>query len=154
MNNVLNKAFHSLILLTQNQYQRDPYTLNIQGEYVVSPYYKYDLTGDSYVKTGVFVTPPSSNNWVYPNKSVSIPHWGAEPVGPYSGSTTTGWADGQYTLANQLTDTTVRVVLRFAGCASGRAGGLRAVYLALAASSTHWSIGASPLLLSKGTVLQ
>lgn len=148
-NNVLNKAFHSLVLLTQNQYQRDPYTLNIQGEYVVSPYYKYDLTGDSYVKTGVYVTPPSSNNWVYPNKSVSVPHWGAIPVGPYSGSSTTGWADGQYTLATQLTDTTVRVVLRFAYCSDGRAGGPRCMNLDAAASDTFWNIGASPLLLSK-----
>ena len=148
-NTALNKAFHSLVLLTQNQWQRDPYTLMYKGEYIVSPYYKYDLTGASYVNTGVFVTPPSSNNWVYPNKSVSVPHWGAIPVGPYSGSTTTGWADGQYTLATQLTDTTVRVVRRFGGCCDGRLGGVCCVHLNCAASNTRWDIGASPLLLSK-----
>lgn len=146
-NTNLNKAFHSLIPLTQNSYQRDPYTLMYKGEFIVSPYYKYNLSGSRYINTGVFVTPPSSSSWVYPNKLSQVSHWGALPIGPYNGSTTTGCADGQHTLFNQLTDTTWRVALRFAHCGDGQGGGPRCLRLGNDSSSTHWSIGASALLL-------
>ena len=141
-NTNLNKAFHSLIPLTQNSYQRDPYTLLVAGALKVSPYYKYDLTGATYQDTGI-TYPTSSSVWEYPHKSISVPHWGAVPdTGPYSGSTTTGWADGFYKII-----TSTRVALRFAYCGRGRCGGPRCLYLHDASSYTSWAIGASALLL-------
>ena len=141
-NTSLNKAFHSLIPLTQNSYQRDPYTLLVTGALKVSPYYKYDLTGSTYQSTGITYTATSSA-WEYPHKMLQVPHFGAVPdLGPYSGSTTTGCADGFY---KNITST--RVAFRFATCAHGRAGGPRCLHLHTAAGSTYWPFGASALLL-------
>ena len=141
-NTNLNKAFHSLIPLTQNSYQRDPYTLLVTGALKVSPYYKYDLTGATYQSTGITYTATSSA-WEYPHKMLQVDHFGAVPdLGPYSGSTTTGNADGFY---KNITST--RVGIRFATCDAGRAGGPRCLALNAVASHTSWIIGASALLL-------
>lgn len=141
----INRAFHSMLLLTQNQWQRDPYTLNIDGKFYVSTDYHYDITGATYLDTGITVTPPSSNSWVYPHQYEQVDGFGAIPKAPYSGSQTTGGSDGLYLRADQLTSG-VRVGIRFAACNNGRYGGPRCLYLADAAGNTYWSVGASALL--------
>lgn len=142
----INRAFHSMLILTQNQWQRDPYTLNINGKFFVSIDYHYDITGATYLDTNITVTPPSSDSWVYPHQYEQVDGFGAIPKAPYSGSTTTGGADGLYFRSDQLTSGT-RVALRFAYCNVGRIGGPRCLYLNHAAASTAWDIGASTLLL-------
>lgn len=142
-NTALNKAFHSLILLTQNSYQRDPYTLLVTGALKVSPHYKYDITGATYQSAGITYTATSSA-WEYPHKYKLVDHFGAvfTDETPYSASTTTGPADGLY---KNITST--RVALRFAHCDAGRTGGPRCLHLYGDADSAHWYVGASTLLL-------
>jgi len=141
----LNKVFHSLVLITQNQYMRDPYTLCVNGRIKVSRNYTYDLTGATYLDTGIDVEAPEENSWCYPHIYRTIPGFGHFPVPPYNGSTSLGGCDGLYRSASQATFTAV--ALRFGNCDAGSIGGPRAVILYNSATNANWDIGAAILLL-------
>ena len=139
----LNKAFHSIVLASFQQYMRDPYWLLVDGEYKVSPNYVYDVTGATYTATGVTI--PASGGWFYPHFYQTIPHYGSVPVYEdtgYKGSTTTGGCDGAY-----FNISGVRVALRFGDCNNGLLPGPRCVALDREAGFAYWSIGAASLLL-------
>ena len=136
----LNKVFHSLVPITQNQSQRDPYTLGVGGTIKVSPYYNYDLTGSSYQATGVSYGNISS--WVYPHKHIIVPHYGVVPVSPYSGSTTGGDCD-----AFAISGSGTKVGMRFCSCDAGKIGGPRCIDLRHDQSVTYWTTGAAVMLL-------
>lgn len=137
----LNKIFHSVVLGTYQQYQRDPYTLLVDGIQKVSKNYAYDLTGASYAVTGIKFD-SSSSGWEYPNVFRTIPGFGSEGARPCLGTDHTGGCDGLYVNASG-----VRVGLRFGSCSSGRNAGLRCLFLNNAASDANWAVGASVLLL-------
>lgn len=139
----LNKLFHSVVLGTYQQWQRDPYTLGVNGVIKVSPYYQYDLTGNTYIDTGCPASDASAG-WKYPSKHVVIPDWGMVPTTPYDGSTSMGNCDGLYLPAAY---TGVKVSYRFGPCALGALDGLRAMYLADDASGAYWYLGASVFIL-------
>jgi len=142
----LNKILHSIVLGTYNQWQRDPYMILVSGRLKVCPTYAYDPTGaDSrYIDTGIDYTSSYSDRWVYPHKSLLVPDFGAVfDTGPYSGSTTTGYADGFY-----YGRSGTKMFSRFNVCNGDRSAGPRAFYADREASFTEWAIGASPFLLS------
>ena len=141
----LNKAFHSIVLLTQNQYMRDPYEVIVNGRVKVGLNYQYDPTGATYQDTGIDV--PASEGWKYAHIYKSIPGYGSVPVvSGGKGSTSLAACDGTYTSGNQTTITAV--CLRFALCVGGRAGGPRARYWHNTAGNAWWNNGAAPDLLS------
>lgn len=137
----LNKIFHSIVLGTYQQFQRDPYTLLVDGVQKVSKHYAYDLTGATYDATGIKFD-SSFSGWEYPNVFRTIPGFGSEGVRPCLGTDHTGGCDGLYVNASG-----VRVGLRFGHCSNGRLGGLRCLYLNIAAADANWSLGASVLLM-------
>lgn len=145
----LNKIFHSIVLGSYQQWMRDPYTLLVNGRYKVSKNYSYDLTGAAYTDTGIDLAKiyqsdgTTQNNGVfYPHKFKTIPGFGAVPVEPYKGSTSTGGCDGLW----QNVDITA-VVLRFGACYCGATAGGRALALYNTATAADWNIGAAILLL-------
>ena len=143
----LNKAFHSLVPITQNQWMRDPYTIMVNGRIKVSPHYKYSLTADGYTDTGItlpkqYKADESQNTGTfYPHKYQSVPGFGALPVYPYRGSTSTGGCDGLW----QNCDITA-VALRFGACSNGATGGPRYLDLDDTATSAYWRFGSAVLL--------
>lgn len=143
----LNKIFHSIVLGSYQQWQRDPYTLLVSGRYKVSKNYTYDLTGATYFDTGIDLAridkqDESQNTGpFYPHLTSVIPGFGDVPVQPCNGSTALGLCDVMY---QDVTST--RVGLRFGRCNDGRAGGPRALLLANVASHAAWAIGSSVLL--------
>ena len=138
----LGKAFHSIVLASFQQWMRDPYWLLVSGEHKVSPNYVYDLTGATYVATGV--TLPAAGGWYYPHFYQTVPGYGSVPINSngYKGSTVLGGCDGLYVNIDG-----VRVALRFGDCGNGLIAGPRAVYLNSTATTANWNIGAAPLLL-------
>lgn len=136
----LNKIFHSVVLGSWQQYQRDPYMLIVNGRVKVSKNYTYDLTGAAYQDTGI--TYETSSGWQYPHKYRTVPGFGAIPVHPFKGSTSTGGCDGIYANASG-----VRVALRFGGCNDGAIDGIRCRYVNGDAGYATWYFSASVLLL-------
>ena len=140
----INKVFHSMVLITQNQWQRDPYVIINAGKLLVSPYYKYSLTGEGYQEAG-FLADVGAGNWYYPNRRNIIPHFGDFPdITVCKGSTSTGVCDGVY--CPEKWSTFVCVPFRFATCSNGTAGGPRCLALYASAGLASWGIGASLLL--------
>lgn len=144
----LNKILHSIVLGTWQQWMRDPYTLLVNGRYKVSKNYAYDLTGATYHDTGISLPKilkedGSQNTGIfYPHKYQTVPGFGAVPVHPCKGSTSTGGCDGLW----QNCDITA-VALRFGRCSVGTIDGLRYVAVAHPATGADWDVGAAILLL-------
>ena len=146
-NKSANKAFHSMVLNTYNQWMRDPYEIIKNGEVYVSKNYAYDLTAATYTDGDVAVPDQSANNWRYTKKYVTVPGYGSVPdisAGIASASTATGRADGVYTLAAQ--SGAVTVCLRFGGCDGGLSDGLSARGWSSVAGISGWDIGCALLL--------
>ena len=138
----LNKIFHSIVLGSYNQWMRDPYEIVVNGRVRVSKNYAYDVTGASYADTGITAANrPGGNGWDYPHKYQTVAGYGAVPVAPYSGSTSTGGCDGLYRHENQSGITAV--ALRFGPCHSGRNDGPRARNWNNVAGNANWNIGAA-----------
>lgn len=138
----LNKYFHSIVLGSYQQWQRDPYRLLINGTYYVSKNYTYDLTGAKYTKTDVTV--PAAVSGVYPHYYKTVEGFGALPTsnGGYNGSSSTGGCDGFWT------NITITAVLqRFANASNGLVCGPRACSAGVVAGAAGWDIGASLILL-------
>ncbi|MCM1218107.1 MAG: hypothetical protein NC548_26775 [Lachnospiraceae bacterium] len=141
----LNKIFHSIVLGSYQQWMRDPYEIVVNGRVKVSKNYAYDVTGASYTDTGITAANrPGGNGWDYPHKYQAVPGYGAIPVAPYNGSTSTGGCDGLYRNENQSGMTAV--ALRFGRCDNGRAAGPRARAWTNVAGSAAWDFGAAVLL--------
>ena len=141
----LNKIFHSIVLGSYNQWMRDPYEVVVNGRVRVSKNYAYDVTGASYADTGITAANrPGGNGWDYPHKYQTVAGYGAVPVAPYSGSTSTGGCDGLYRHENQSGITAV--ALRFGHCNDGRAAGPRARRWHGVAGNASWAFGAAILL--------
>lgn len=141
----LNKIFHSIVLGSYNQWMRDPYEIVVNGRVRVSKNYAYDVTGASYADTGITAANrPGGNGWDYPHKYQTVAGYGAVPVAPYSGSTSTGGCDGLYRHENQSGITAV--ALRFGACDYGRIDGPRARNWNDVAGDAIWAIGAAILL--------
>lgn len=144
----LNKILHSIVLGTWQQWMRDPYTLLVNGRYKVSKNYAYDLTGATYHDTGISLPKVlkedgSQNTGIfYPHKYQTVPGFGAVPVHPCKGSTSTGGCDGLW----QNVEITA-VALRFGSCHSGTYDGLRYLSVNDPATSASWHLGAAILLL-------
>lgn len=142
----LNKIFHSIVLGSYQQWMRDPYEIVVNGRVRVSKNYAYDITGASYSDTGINVeNREEGSGWNYPHKYQTVPGYGAVPVAPYNGTTSTGGCDGLYRHESQKTITAV--ALRFGVCGGGRAGGPRARGWDSAAAYAAWGFGAAILLL-------
>lgn len=141
----LNKIFHSIVLGSYQQWQRDPYLLCINGRYKVSKDYTYDLTGAKYIDTGIDNDTVDTSKWVYPNLNAVVDGFGSLPISPYGGSTSTGYCDGLYLPANNAITS---VLLRFGRCGSGSTGGVGALHADPTASNASWNISASLLLKS------
>lgn len=141
----LNKIFHSIVLGSYNQWMRDPYEIVVNGRVRVSKNYAYDVTGASYADTGITAANrPGGNGWDYPHKYQTVAGYGAVPVAPYSGSTSTGGCDGLYRHENQSGITAV--ALRFGSCDTGRLDGPRARNWDHVAGGAFWYLGAAILL--------
>ena len=141
----LNKIFHSIVLGSYNQWMRDPYEIVVNGRVRVSKNYAYDVTGASYADTGITAANrPGGNGWDYPHKYQTVAGYGAVPVAPYSGSTSTGGCDGLYRHENQSGITAV--ALRFGSCDRGRHVGPRARSWNDVAGRADWFFGAAILL--------
>lgn len=142
----LNKIFHSIVLGSYQQWMRDPYEIVVNGRVRVSKNYAYDITGASYSDTGINVeNREEGSGWNYPHKYQTVPGYGAVPVAPYNGTTSTGGCDGLYRHESQKTITAV--ALRFGVCSNGRIDGPRARHWGGAAADALWYIGAAILLL-------
>lgn len=144
----LNKILHSIVLGSYQQWMRDPYTLLVNGRYKVSKNYAYDLTGANYQDTGISLPKilkedgTQNTGGFYPHKYQTVPKFGAVPVHPCKGSTSTGGCDGLWQNVE-----IVAVALRFGSCYDGTTDGLRALHVSGAATHANWSIGAAVLLL-------
>lgn len=144
----LNKILHSIVLGTWQQWMRDPYTLLVNGRYKVSKNYAYDLTGATYHDTGISLPKilkedGSQNTGIfYPHKYQTVPGFGAVPVHPCKGSTSTGGCDGLW----QNCDITA-VARRFGDCCNGTYDGLRCLSVGSTATAAPWYLGAAILLL-------
>lgn len=144
----LNKIFHSIVLGSYQQWMRDPYLLLVNGRYKVSKNYNYDLTGNTYADGGInlakILKDDGSQNVgaFYPHKYQTIPGFGAMPVGPYKGSTSTGGCDGLWQNCE-----IVAVALRFGNCSAGTSDGGRYLYLNYTAGAASWNVGSALLLL-------
>ncbi len=131
-----NKIFHSCVLGSHMLWQRDPYMVMVNGRIRVSPDYSYDLTGASYVDTGVDLAATGE----YATTQV-IKDFGMVPTDEVTGSTATGycdrtWVDASITAAS----------LRFGSCREGLCDGLFARALASPTSRALWDCGVSKLL--------
>lgn len=144
----LNKILHSIVLGTWQQWMRDPYTLLVNGRYKVSKNYAYDLTGATYHDTGISLPKVlkedgSQNTGIfYPHKYQTVPGFGAVPVHPCKGSTSTGGCDGLW----QNVEITA-VARRFGYCYDGANDGLRFLHVHNPATHANWGFGAAILLL-------
>lgn len=134
----LNKAFHSIVLLSFQQWMRDPYEIVANGRLKVSKNYKYDLTGGSYSDTGITV---ESVSGAYPDKFRTVPGYGAVPTTPCKGSSSTGGCDGLWTNPG-----IVAVALRCAACGGDLICGPRARSWNSAATIAYWHHGAAIFL--------
>ena len=139
----LNKIFHSIVLGSYQQYQRDPYYLVVNGRYKVSTDYTYDPTGEEYIDTGINSETVTASKWLYPHISKPVDGFGCIPVAPFSGSTATGYCDGVY---HPQDKNFTSVVLRFGHCTNGSGAGLSCLSLDGSAADAYWSFSASVLL--------
>lgn len=139
-NRNLNKVFHSLVPITQNQSQRDPYTISVGGTIKFSSNYSYDISGNTYQSVGF--SHGNISSWVYPNKHIVVDGFGAVPVSPYNGSTTTGDCD-----AFAISGSGTKVAMRYCSCDAGKIGGPKCLDLRHDASITYWTTGASVMIL-------
>ena len=148
-NKSLNKVFHSIVPITQNQWMRDPYELVVNGRLKVGINYNYDLTGETYIDTGIDVFPEGvtpTEGWKYAHIFKAIPGYGSIPViNGGRGSTSLASCDGTYTSSNQPNITAV--CLRVATCYNSSNGGPRARNWSYTAGSANWNVGAAPVLL-------
>ena len=145
----LNKIFHSIVLGTYQQWMRDPYTLLVNGRYKVSKNYTYDVTGAKYQDTGISLPKMLNDDGstqktgiFYPHKYQTVPGFGAVPVHPCKGSTSTGGCDGLWQNVE-----IVAVARRFGHGDHGTTDGLRCLVVNVTAGDAYWSIGAAVLLL-------
>lgn len=145
----LNKIFHSIVLGTYQQWMRDPYTLLVNGRYKVSKNYTYDVTGAKYQDTGISLPKVLNDDGstqktgiFYPHKYQTVPGFGAVPVHPCKGSTSTGGCDGLWQNVE-----IVAVARRFGACGDGTGAGLRYVAVGGTAGVASWGFGAAVLLL-------
>lgn len=137
----LNKIFHSVMLGTYQQYQRDPYVLLLNGVLKVSPYYKYDATGATYKDTGIRYSETAKDAWRYPHIRQYTKGFGSFPVEPFKGGVSLGYCEGFcFTIAS------VRMSLRFLNSWGGSIAGAGAVDLRYSPTYTEWNTGASPVL--------
>ena len=147
----LNKIFHSIVLGSWQQWMRDPYEVVVNGRVKVSTNYKYDVTGASYLDTGIQV--PDNMEWdqnhnamAYPSYYRTVPGYGAIPaLEMKGGSTATGGCDGLW--RHDPKETFTAVALRFGHCDDGAFGGPRARSWDNTATTAYWNIGAAILLL-------
>ncbi|MDD3137682.1 MAG: hypothetical protein PHX08_01755 [Lachnospiraceae bacterium] len=139
-NNALNKIFHSIVLGSYQIWQRNPYEILYNGIYRVSPYYKYSLTAENYINTGIQL--PTNGAWIYPNIMRHVPEYGVVPAEPAIGSTALGYCDGLIANTAQIS-----IGLRFGVCNTALIAGLSARALNHVAGPASWAIGASDLLL-------
>lgn len=139
----LNKIFHSIVLGSWQQWQRDPYTICVNGKLKVSKTYSYALDASGYANTGIDYTSVGDTNWHYPHRYRSIPGFGSAPSEPpYNGSSVLGGCDG-FIVNAEIT----AVGQRFGYCDYGGRDGLRALNLNYSATIASWLTGASVLLL-------
>lgn len=145
----LNKILHSIVLGSYQQWMRDPYTLLVNGRYKVSKNYAYDLTGANYQDTGISLPKVLNEDGetqktgiFYPHKYQTVPEFGAVPVHPCKGSTSTGGCNGLW----QNVEITA-VARRFGYCAHGTTVGLRCLDVNGTATYAFWYYGAAILLL-------
>ena len=139
----LNKILHSIVLGSYQQWMRDPYTICVSGKLKVSTNYAYALDASGYLDTGVNYDEVADTGWKYPHKYKPVPGFGAVPsLPPYKGSTALGGCDG-FVVNRDITT----VAIRFGRCDSGLNAGVRALYLADAATDAYWYIGSAILLL-------
>lgn len=141
----LNKIFHSIVLGSYQQWQRDPYEVVVNGRVKVSKNYTYDPTGAKYEDTGINV-PNGPDAWEYPLRYQTVPGYGSIPAIEFAGgSTSTGSCDGLY--RNKSQQTMTAVARRFGGCNDGLPAGPRTRYWDGPATGAYWGVGASDLLL-------
>lgn len=144
----LNKIFHSIVLGSFQQYIRDPYLLLVNGRYKVSTHYEYDLTGGSYMDTGITLEEIYNENETqntgvfYPHKYQTIRDFGALPIGPYRGSTSTGGCDGLWHNCEIACP-----ALLFGRCNFGSSAGCRLLDLHNGPTRADWDTGSALLLL-------
>lgn len=137
----MNKAFHSQLLFSYQQWIRDPYTILINGSLRVSPNYVYNLGGSGYTNTGK--TFSTSSTWSYPCKMQKASDtYGSTYVQENTGSTDTGYCDGGYWNASGT-----RVALRLGSCYNDLIGGPAVLHLSNEASYAAWATGVGLLLL-------
>ena len=139
----LNKIFHSIVLGSYQQWQRDPYYLVVNGRYKVSTNYTYDVTGAKYVDTGIDSETVDTSKWLYPSICKPVDKFGCIPIAPFKGSTSTGYCDGVYYPQNK---NFTAVVLRFGACSDGSTAGPATLTLTPSAGAAYWNISASVLL--------
>lgn len=106
--------FHSTVLGSNMLWQRDPYTLLVYGKLKISPDYRFDLTGESYMDTGYILTQGN-----YYAAFQTVPEYGFIPCSDIIGSESTGYCD--YIYANP---SVISVSSRFGCCRSGARAGL------------------------------
>ena len=135
----LNKAFHSIVIQSFQQYLRDPQTLLSTGKLLVSKDYSvYSLTGAGYTDTGETFASTSG----YPSKMRYVDGFGSTPDSDNLGSTSTGLCDYA-----GFTATDVRVARRLGDCNNGLNVGAGALNLNDVASNSVWSYGVGELLI-------
>lgn len=139
----LNKILHSIVIGSYSQYQRDPYLLCINRHYKVSTDYTYDLTGETYVDTGISSGDVESNRCVYPSVTKTVEGFGSLPTPPYNASSSTGYCDGVYIRAD---GNSTAVAIRFGDCISGSLAGPSSLALTAGAGGADWDLSASVLL--------
>lgn len=146
----LNKIFHSIVLGSWQQWQRDPYEIIANGHIKVSTDYKYDPTGATYTDTGIVVLDNMTwdgnhNAMDYPLEYRTVKGYGAVPGGLMKGgSTSTGGCDGLW--RKDPKQAFVGVCQRFGYCNYRADGGARARIWYDVAGSAGWIVGASVLL--------
>lgn len=136
----LNKMLHSIILASQVVWVRDPYMLIINGVFYVSKNYTYDVTGATYINTGI-----TCQDQGWETKSAVATGFGRLPV-KAGGTDATGYCDHAW-----VNKGITAVCLRFADCSDGSHGGLFALGGLSSAGDAWWGCGAAPLLLPPAT---
>lgn len=139
----LNKILHSIVIGSYSQYQRDPYLLCVNGYYKVSTDYTYDLTGNAYVDTKIYVGDVATSRWVYPSVVKLVEGFGSLPVPSYDSSSSTGYCDGIYIPADNAFTV---VALRFGYCLAGSTAGPSCLALHTSAGYAYLGVSASVLL--------
>lgn len=137
----LNKIFHSIVLGTHQCYQRDPYLLLVNGEYQVSTNYNYDVTGESYIHTGIYPELPAESEWVMSNGCSVVDGWGCLPTEPYGANPLTA-----YGLLLPTEPSGTNVALRFGDWDGGSEPGITALDLETPGTVQLPTLSASVLL--------